>query len=165
MICYDREFPESARILMLKGAEIILTPNCCELEQSRLGQFRTRAFENMVGVAMANYAAPQDNRGGGVRGAGSDLAAQRQNSSRPPARRAPRNGNSLQELASIERSRRSMARYRRRERAETWISLQFAVALQGLTPFPGGDTRLYLGPSRSADLLSSRSCVTTARSW
>ena len=27
MICYDREFPESARILMLQGAELILTPN------------------------------------------------------------------------------------------------------------------------------------------
>jgi predicted amidohydrolase len=26
MICYDREFPESARILMLKEAEVILTP-------------------------------------------------------------------------------------------------------------------------------------------
>ncbi|MHB9295259.1 putative Omega-amidase YafV [Pillotina sp. SPG140] len=26
MICYDREFPESARILMLKGAEILLVP-------------------------------------------------------------------------------------------------------------------------------------------
>jgi predicted amidohydrolase len=61
MICYDREFPESARILMLKGAEIILTPNACELEGNRLGQFRARAFENMVGVAMANYAAPQEN--------------------------------------------------------------------------------------------------------
>ncbi len=61
MICYDREFPESARILMLKGAEIILTPNACELEQNRLGQFRARAYENMVGMAMANYAAPQAN--------------------------------------------------------------------------------------------------------
>ncbi len=61
MICYDREFPESARILMLKGAEIILTPNACELEQNRLGQFRAHAYENMVGVAMANYAAPQEN--------------------------------------------------------------------------------------------------------
>ena len=29
MICYDREFPESARILMLKGAELILTSNAC----------------------------------------------------------------------------------------------------------------------------------------
>ncbi len=61
MICYDREFPESARILMLKGAELILTPNACELELLRLSQFRARAFENMVGVAMTNYAAPQQN--------------------------------------------------------------------------------------------------------
>lgn len=61
MICYDREFPESARILMLNGAEIILTPNACPLEANRIGQFRARAFENMVGVAMANYAAPQQN--------------------------------------------------------------------------------------------------------
>jgi len=61
MICFDREFPESARILMLKGAELILTPNACELEVHRLGQFRARADENMVGVAMTNYAAPQEN--------------------------------------------------------------------------------------------------------
>ena len=61
MICFDREFPESARILMLKGAELILTPNACELEANRIGQFRARAFENMLGVAMANYAIPQEN--------------------------------------------------------------------------------------------------------
>lgn len=61
MICYDREFPESARVLMLKGAEIILTPNSCQLEQNRITQFRTRAYENMVGIAMTNYAAPQEN--------------------------------------------------------------------------------------------------------
>ncbi|MBX5446534.1 carbon-nitrogen hydrolase family protein [Sphaerobacter sp.] len=61
MICFDREFPESARLLMLNGAEIILTPNACPLEPNRIGQFRSRAFENMVGVAMANYAAPQQN--------------------------------------------------------------------------------------------------------
>jgi predicted amidohydrolase len=58
MICYDREFPESARALMLQGAEIILTPNACEMEANRLGQFRARASENMVGVALANYAGP-----------------------------------------------------------------------------------------------------------
>jgi predicted amidohydrolase len=46
---------------MLKGAELILTPNACMLEPNRIGQFRARAFENMVGVAMANYAAPQAN--------------------------------------------------------------------------------------------------------
>lgn len=61
MICFDREFPESARILMLKGAELILTPNACTLEAHRIHQFKTRAYENMVGVAMANYAAPQAN--------------------------------------------------------------------------------------------------------
>lgn len=57
MICYDREFPESARVLMLQGAEIILTPKTCILEHHRLGQFKARAFENMVGLAMANYPA------------------------------------------------------------------------------------------------------------
>lgn len=55
MICYDREFPESARILMLKGAEIILVPNACPIEINRLSQLRTRAYENMVGIATANY--------------------------------------------------------------------------------------------------------------
>lgn len=61
MICYDREFPESARVLMLNGAELILTPNACTLDEHRIDQFKTRAFENMVGVAMTNYAAPQNN--------------------------------------------------------------------------------------------------------
>lgn len=61
MICFDREFPESARVLMLKGAELILTPNACELEANRIGQFRVRAYENMLGMAMANYAMPQEN--------------------------------------------------------------------------------------------------------
>ena len=61
MICFDREFPEAARILMLEGAELILTPNACTLDEHRIDQFKTRAFENMVGVAMTNYAAPQNN--------------------------------------------------------------------------------------------------------
>ena len=55
MICYDREFPESARVLMLKGAEIILVPNACDMNGARLNQLNARAFENMVGIAMANY--------------------------------------------------------------------------------------------------------------
>lgn len=55
MICYDREFPESARILMLKGAEIILVPNACPMEINRLSQLRARAFENMMGIATCNY--------------------------------------------------------------------------------------------------------------
>lgn len=55
MICYDREFPESARILMLRGAEIILVPNACPMEINRLSQLRARSYENMVGIATANY--------------------------------------------------------------------------------------------------------------
>lgn len=55
MICFDREFPESARALMLAGAEVIVTPNACPLTDDRIGQFRARAFENMLAVAMANY--------------------------------------------------------------------------------------------------------------
>ena len=58
MICYDREFPESARILMLKGAEIILVPNACPMEINRLSQLRARAFENMLAVATCNYPEP-----------------------------------------------------------------------------------------------------------
>lgn len=55
MICYDREFPESARILMLKGAEIILVPNACPMEINRLSQLRARSYENMVGIVTVNY--------------------------------------------------------------------------------------------------------------
>lgn len=54
MICYDREYPESARVLMLKGAELILVPNDCGAMKPRLNALSTRAYENMVGIAMAN---------------------------------------------------------------------------------------------------------------
>ena len=57
MICFDREFPESARILMLKGAELILVPNACPMEINRLSQLRGRAFENMTAIATCNYPA------------------------------------------------------------------------------------------------------------
>lgn len=57
MICYDREFPESARILMLRGAELILVPNACPMEINRLSQLRSRAFENMTAIATCNYPA------------------------------------------------------------------------------------------------------------
>lgn len=55
MICFDREFPESARILMLKGAEVILAPNACPMEINRLAALRTRAYENMTAIATCNY--------------------------------------------------------------------------------------------------------------
>ncbi|MBO6060921.1 MAG: carbon-nitrogen hydrolase family protein, partial [Clostridia bacterium] len=55
MICYDREFPESARLLMLKGSELILVPNACPMEINRLSQLRGRAYENMLAIATCNY--------------------------------------------------------------------------------------------------------------
>jgi predicted amidohydrolase len=55
MICYDREFPESARILGLKGAEVVLVPNACLFDDHRRAQLKTRAFENKVVIAMTNY--------------------------------------------------------------------------------------------------------------
>lgn len=61
MICFDREFPESARVLMLAGAELILVPNACTLDPFRLAQLRVRAGENMLAIATANYPAPQQN--------------------------------------------------------------------------------------------------------
>lgn len=68
MICYDREFPESARILMLKGAELILVPNACPMEINRLSQLRARAYENMLAIATCNYpeAVPDCNGGSTV---------------------------------------------------------------------------------------------------
>lgn len=54
MICYDREYPESARELMLSGAELIMHPNCCGGMPPRLKELSVRAMENMVGIAMAN---------------------------------------------------------------------------------------------------------------
>jgi len=65
MICFDREFPESARALARAGAELILVPNSCDMFRDeilgdvRLAQLRSRAFENMVGIAMTNYPAPK----------------------------------------------------------------------------------------------------------
>ena len=58
MTCFDREHPEAARALMLGGAEVILVPNACVLDEERIGPVRARAFENMTGIAVANYAAP-----------------------------------------------------------------------------------------------------------
>ena len=58
MICFDREFPETARILMLQGAEVIRAPNACPMEINRLSALRARAYENMLAVATCNYPSP-----------------------------------------------------------------------------------------------------------
>jgi predicted amidohydrolase len=61
MICADREFPEPATQLMLNGAELVVVPNACDWDEVRSAGLLTRAFENLVGVAMANYPRPQNN--------------------------------------------------------------------------------------------------------
>ena len=58
MICSDREFPEPATQLMLNGAELIVVPNACTWDELRTAGLRTRAFDNMVGIGMANYPGP-----------------------------------------------------------------------------------------------------------
>lgn len=65
MICMDREYPEVARSLSQAGAEVILVPNACYLVDDpdvgdvRLAGARGRAFEDVVGIAVANYPAPR----------------------------------------------------------------------------------------------------------
>lgn len=61
MICADREFPEAATQLMLNGAELVVIPNACTWDEIRTAGLKTRAFENLVGIAMTNY--PGLNRG------------------------------------------------------------------------------------------------------
>lgn len=61
MICADREFPEPAARLMCNGAELIVIPNACTWDGIRTTGLKTRAFENLVGVAMANYPEPAAN--------------------------------------------------------------------------------------------------------
>lgn len=66
MICMDREYPEAARSLSNQGAEIALVPNCCRLATDgdvspdvRIAQMRGRAYETVMGIAVANYPAPK----------------------------------------------------------------------------------------------------------
>jgi predicted amidohydrolase len=63
MICYDREVPESARILMLKDADIIFNPLACKCPTEDIHRclLRTRAFENEVFIFMVNHASPSQN--------------------------------------------------------------------------------------------------------
>ena len=63
MICFDLLFPEAARILMLGGVEVILVPNASRNDDNHRLCLRVRAHENMVAIALANYASPQ--QGGG----------------------------------------------------------------------------------------------------
>lgn len=61
MICADREFPEPATELMLNGAELMVVPNACTWDDIRRAGVKTRAFESLAGMAVANHPAPLNN--------------------------------------------------------------------------------------------------------
>jgi predicted amidohydrolase len=54
LICFDRQLPETARILALKGAQLILVPAYGSYGEMNDVMMRTRAYENGVYVAFVN---------------------------------------------------------------------------------------------------------------
>lgn len=56
MICYDSSFPEVARILTLKGAQMILVPSAWRYQDLDIWNIviNARAFENTVYIAASN---------------------------------------------------------------------------------------------------------------
>jgi predicted amidohydrolase len=54
LICYDRQLPETARILAIKGAQLILVPAWGAYGDMNDAMMRTRAFENSVWVAFVH---------------------------------------------------------------------------------------------------------------
>ena len=65
LICYDLEFPENARRLALAGADCLLVPtaNMDRYDFVPSTMVPTRAFENQIALAYANYCGPE----GGLR--------------------------------------------------------------------------------------------------
>lgn len=54
LICYDRQLPETSRILAIKGAQLILVPAWGGHGEMNDVMMRTRAFENSVWVAFVH---------------------------------------------------------------------------------------------------------------
>ena len=54
LICYDRRLPETARVLAVKGAQILLVPAWGSYNELNDALMRTRAFENGVWVAFVH---------------------------------------------------------------------------------------------------------------
>ncbi|KHD85833.1 carbon-nitrogen hydrolase family protein [Heyndrickxia ginsengihumi] len=56
MICYDLEFPEVARILRLKGAQLLLVPlaNMQPYEKYQFIYLQSRAMENQIPIVLCN---------------------------------------------------------------------------------------------------------------
>lgn len=57
LICYDIEFPETARCLALEGAELILIPTALMAPFTNVAErvVPVRAFENQLFIAYSNY--------------------------------------------------------------------------------------------------------------
>ncbi|MBI4889791.1 MAG: carbon-nitrogen hydrolase family protein [Acidobacteria bacterium] len=54
LICYDRQLPETSRILAIKGAQMILVPAWGSHGEMNEVMMRTRAYENAVYVAFVH---------------------------------------------------------------------------------------------------------------
>jgi predicted amidohydrolase len=54
LICYDRRLPETARILAIKGSQVLLVPAWGTSNDMNDALMRTRAFENSVWVAFVH---------------------------------------------------------------------------------------------------------------
>lgn len=54
LICLDRQLPETARILAIKGAQLILNPSYGSFGEMNEVMMRTRAYENSVYVAFVH---------------------------------------------------------------------------------------------------------------
>ena len=57
LICYDIEFPESARLLALSGADLAVVPTALMHPYERVPNvlIPARAYENQIYIAYANY--------------------------------------------------------------------------------------------------------------
>lgn len=54
LICYDRQLPETSRILAIKGAQLLIVPAWGSFGDMNTAMMRTRAFENGVWVAFVH---------------------------------------------------------------------------------------------------------------
>jgi predicted amidohydrolase len=54
LICYDRQLPETARVLAINGARLILIPSYGGYGEMNTAMMRTRAYENAVYVAFVH---------------------------------------------------------------------------------------------------------------
>jgi len=54
MICFDRQLPESARLLALRGARLILNPSAGMWGETNDVMMRTRAYENGVWIIFSH---------------------------------------------------------------------------------------------------------------